>query len=129
MKEKMNREEMIFPECGLSMEDVSDVAERAINLRHGADLLGVSQSHLYKVLQARDLLHLFPNKGHRRKPMLTKEDLVECAEMGLTKEDTAHVLGVGRSTVFRYAKRFGVSDMFETNCGKAAWIARRGYCG
>lgn len=125
----MNQSEMIFPECGLSMDDVLGVAEKAVNLSHGADLLGVSQPHLHKVLQARDLLHLFPSRGHRREPKLTKEDLVECAEMGLTKEDTAQVLGVGRSTVFRYAKRFGVSDMFETNCGKAAWIARRGYCG
>jgi|GEM_PF-3961054 hypothetical protein len=121
-------DKLLFPKCGIYISDVERIAKYADNKRHAAKLLGISERQFYSVIKSQNLDHLFQLKK-KRKITITKQDLQELAEIGVTIADAAAILETDRGWVRKLLNRWNMRHLFETNSGKCSWKARRGYCG
>jgi hypothetical protein len=123
----MDRSEVLFPYCGITLSDVLSVAAKADNKRHAAKLLGVSERQFCSVIKDRQLGHLFSLKKPR-KIKVSPEDIIELAQQGFIRRDVAFMLGVSPAYLKKLILKWKLQDAFTVRHGYASWVCRRGYC-
>ena len=123
----MNRNEILFPICGISYGDIVDIAGKAHNMRDAAKRLGICESQFYKVMNSLDMASMFQNK-RLRQSRVTREEIIELAEQGYTRKDTAFLLGIKYSYLKTLISRWELSKHFKLAKGQTIFIEKYGYC-
>jgi len=114
--------------CGLTYDQIIQVAMTTPNKRAAAKKLGVSDKYFLVVIKRLGMGHWFRTEksSNGPPPLISKDDLLSVH--GMILDDAAELLGVCRNTVKKAIKREGLRHLFP-NLGAASWISRRGYVG
>lgn len=118
--------DLLFPRCGITLQHVQEIAKVAKNKREAARKLGISERQFYSVIAKHNLGYLF-SRFKSRKICVTKEEIIDMAQQGYTRRDTAYLLGISVDYLKRLIHRWQLADTFIITKGKASWITRRGY--
>jgi transposase len=113
--------------CGLTYMQIVDIAIECPNKRAAAKRLGVSERQFYAVIKRRGMGHWFRCEKPRPR-CISREDIVELAGQGFIRADVADLLGISEGYLKDLVHEWNLQDAFTVRRGKAAWVARRGYC-
>lgn len=114
----------IFPACGITYADCISVA--GVNKREAAKKLGVAEDHFGRTVKRLGMDHWFPDVRPRPR-CVTKEDIIEVAQEGWTRRDSAAILGISYGYLKDLIEMWKLQPYFIST-SEALSKAQKGYC-
>lgn len=115
--------DLVCPKKRVTLDEIKRIAEVAASKREAARLLGVAESHFYKLTKGLDIQF---RRSKPRRSKLSTQMIRSLAHQGYPRRDAAFLAGFSYSHFKDEVRRRGLSELFMSS-GKASWVSRRGY--
>ncbi len=112
---------------GITAADLLRAASRSPNMRSAAKEFGLSESTFTKKVKQIGATDYFKRQKVRKRKV-SKRAIVQLAKQGFLRSDVAYMLGISSAYLKDLIKLWNLPEEFTLKKGKAAYIAKVGYC-